>query len=145
VYYGRGAGMMPTATAVVADLMDAARVLVAGASPLAAPFGQPSGKLVKAKVVPMAKIEHEHYIRFQPSDKPGALAKITTILAKAGISIATVAQHEKPSAGSVPVVMRTHRTREAALAKALAAIGKLREVRAKPAVIRVEEKLGEEG
>ncbi|HYC55932.1 MAG TPA: homoserine dehydrogenase [Candidatus Binatia bacterium] len=145
VYYGRGAGMMPTATAVVADLMDTARVLVAGGSPLVPPFGQPTANLQKAKVVSMSKIEHEHYIRFQLSDKPGALAKITTILAKSGISIATVAQHEKPSQGSVPVVMRTHRTREAALAKALTAIARLREVRAKPAVIRVEEKLGEEG
>jgi homoserine dehydrogenase len=93
----------------------------------------------------MGGTEHEHYIRFQLSDKPGALAKITSILAKAGISIATVAQHEKPSKGAVPVVMRTHRTKEAALSRALARIAKLAEVRSRPVVIRVEETLGEEG
>ncbi len=144
IYYGRGAGMMPTATAVVADVVDAGRALLAGRAPLVPPYGQPARALAKAKVVEMGTIEHEHYIRFQLSDKPGALAKITSILAKAGVSIATVAQHEKPSKGAVPVVMRTHRTKEAGLARALAQIAKLAEVRARPVVIRVEEKLGEE-
>jgi homoserine dehydrogenase len=143
IYYGRGAGMMPTATAVVADIIDAGRALLAGHAPLVAPYGQPAAALAKARVVDMAGTEHEHYIRFQLSDKPGALAKITTILAKAGVSIATVAQHEKPSKGAVPVVMRTHRTKEAGLSRALGQIAKLDEVRSRPVVIRVEETLGE--
>jgi len=142
LYYGRGAGMMPTATAVVADLVEAARALLSGAPPVVPPYGRPVAALTSARVVPMARCEHEHYIRFHLGDKPGALAKITTILAKAGISIATVAQHEAPKRGAVPVVMRTHRTGEAALARALTQIGKLREVRARPVVIRVEETLG---
>lgn len=142
IYYGQGAGRMPTATAVVADAIDAARTLLSERAPLVLPYGQPAAALVKSKVVDMGGTEHEHYIRFQLSDKPGALAKITAILAKAGVSIATVAQHEKPSKGAVPVVMRTHRTKEAALAKALTSIGKLTEVRARPVVIRVEETLG---
>ena len=145
IYYGRGAGMMPTATAVVADVIDAARALLDARAPLVPPYGQPAARLAKARVVDMAGTEHEHYIRFQLSDKPGALAKITAILAKAGISIATVAQHEKPSKGAVPVVMRTHRAREAALSRALGRIAKLSEVRARPVVIRVEETLGEAG
>jgi len=144
VYYGQGAGMMPTATAVVADLMDAARCVLSARQPLVPAYGQPAAALEKTRVVPMADIDHEHYIRFQLSDKPGALAKITTILASVGISIATVAQHEKPSKGAVPVVMRTHRTQERALARALARIAKLAEVRARPVVIRVEETLGQE-
>jgi homoserine dehydrogenase len=144
IYYGRGAGMMPTATAVVADIIDAARSLVAGQAPAVAPYGQPASALSKARVVDMAGTEHEHYMRLQLSDKPGALAKITTILARAGVSIATVAQHEKPSKGAVPVVMRLHRTKEAGLSKALAKIAKLEEVRVRPVVIRVEETLGEE-
>jgi homoserine dehydrogenase len=143
IYYGRGAGMMPTATAVVADIVDAARPLLDGRRPLVPPYGQPASLLARARVIDMGGTEHEHYIRFQLSDKPGALAKITSILAAAGISIATVAQHEKPSKGVVPVVMRTHRTKEAALSKALARIAKLAEVRARPVVIRVEETLGE--
>jgi homoserine dehydrogenase len=145
IYYGRGAGMMPTATAVVADIVDAARALLAGRAPLVPPYGRPTSALARSRVVDMGGTEHEHYIRFQLSDKPGALARITAILAKAGISIATVAQHEKPSKGAVPVVMRTHRTKEAALSRALGRIAKLAEVRARPVVIRVEETLGEEG
>lgn len=145
IYYGRGAGMMPTATAVVADIVDAGRALLAGRAPLVPPYGQPAAALAKARVVDMAGTEHEHYIRFQLSDKPGALAKITSILAKGGISIATVAQHEKPSKGAVPVVVRIHRTKEAALSRALARIAKLAEVRARPVAIRVEETLGEAG
>jgi homoserine dehydrogenase len=145
IYYGRGAGMMPTATAVVADIVDAGRALLAGRAPLVPPYGQPAAALTKARVVDMAGTEHEHYIRFQLSDKPGALAKIASILAKAGISIATVAQHEKPSKGAVPVVVRIHRTKEVALSRALARIAKLAEVRAKPVAIRVEETLGEAG
>jgi homoserine dehydrogenase len=145
IYYGRGAGMMPTATAVVADIVDAARALVAGRTPLVPPYGRPTSALAKARVVDMGGTEHEHYIRFQLSDKPGALARITGILAKAGISIATVAQHEKPSKGAVPVVMRTHRTKEAPLTRALGRIARLAEVRSRPVVIRVEETLGEEG
>jgi homoserine dehydrogenase len=144
IYYGRGAGMMPTATAVVADVVDAARALLAGRAPLVPPYGQPAASLKKARVVDMGGTEHEHYIRLQLSDKPGALAKITAILAKAGVSIATVAQHEKPSRGAVPVVLRTHRTKEGGLQKALAKIGKLAEVRSAPVAIRVEERLGEE-
>lgn len=143
IYYGRGAGMMPTATAVVADVVDAARALLSGRAPLVPPYGQPVATLAKTRVVDMGGTEHEHYIRFQLTDKPGALAKITSILAQAGISIATVAQHEKPAKGAVPVVMRTHRTKEVALSRALARIAKLGEVRAKPVVIRVEEGLGE--
>lgn len=143
VYYGQGAGMLPTATAVIADLVEAARSVLAGTPPLLLPYGQPAARLERAKVVPMADIEHEHYMRFQLSDKPGALAKITTILASVGISIATVAQHERPSKGAVPVVMRTHRTQEKALSRALARIAKLAEVRARPVVIRVEETLGQ--
>ena len=143
IYYGRGAGMMPTATAVVADIIDAGRALVAGRAPLVPPYGVPASTLGRSRVIDMAGTEHENYMRLQLSDKPGALAKITTILAKAGVSIATVAQHEKPSKGVVPVVMRLHRTKEGALAKALARIAKLDEVRGKPVVIRVEETLGD--
>ncbi|HEY2774393.1 MAG TPA: homoserine dehydrogenase [Candidatus Binatia bacterium] len=144
IYYGRGAGMMPTATAVVADIVDAGRCLLEGRPPQVPPYGLPSAALAKARVVDMAAIEHEHYVRLQLSDKPGALAKITAVLARAGVSIATVAQHEKPSRGAVPVVMRTHRAREGALQKAMARIAKLSEVRAQPVAIRVEERLGEE-
>jgi homoserine dehydrogenase len=89
----------------------------------------------------MGATSHEHYIRFKLADRPGVLAKLSQILGREGISIATVAQHEKPARGAVPVVMRTHRCRESALKKALARISKLRDSRSVPVVIRVEEML----
>ena len=145
LYYGRGAGMMPTATAVVADILDAARALLEKRAPLVPPYGRPAASLVKAPVIAKGDIEHEYYVRLNLGDKPGALAKITAILAKAGVSIATVAQHDKPTKGAVPVVMRTHRTKGSSLDKALAGMSKISEVRSRPVVIRVEETLGEEG
>lgn len=144
IYYGRGAGMMPTATAVVADVIEAARSLLAGQAPVVPPYGRPVASLVRSRVVRMGGTSHEHYIRLQLSDKPGALARVTSILARAGVSIATVNQYDKARRGAVPVLMRTHRTTEAALSRALASIGRLAEVRARPVVIRVEEGLGVE-
>lgn len=143
IYYGQGAGSMPTATAVVADILDAARSIVTETKPLPA-YGQPIGNLEAARVVAMGDLSHEYYIRFQLRDAPGVLSKITAILGRAGVSIATAAQHERPSRGTVPVVLRTHRVRERSLAGALAKIAKLAECREQPVVIRVEETLGEE-
>jgi homoserine dehydrogenase len=144
IYYGQGAGMMPTATAVVADVLDAARALRTSVDASVPPYGVGARDLVAGRVIPMDRISHEHYIRFQLADKPGVLAKISSILAKEGISIATVSQHERARRGAIPVVMRTHRAREAALRRALARINELEDVRANPVVIRVEERLGEE-
>jgi homoserine dehydrogenase len=144
IYYGQGAGMMPTATAVVADVLEAARSMrdgKAGAQFVPA-YGRPLKTLRASAVVPMAATSHEHYIRLSVADKPGVLAKISAILAQEEISIATVAQHASPTRGVVPLVLRTHRAREASLKRALTKIGRLSEVRGKPVVIRVEEALG---
>jgi len=151
LYYGQGAGMMPTATAVVADVVDAARQILASegaggqaAGPVPA-YGRASAELERERVIPMAETSHEHYMRLSCADKPGVLATIASILAKEGISIATVSQHEKTRRGAVPVVMRTHRTAEAAMNRALSRVARLSDVRGRPVVIRVEETLGEAG
>lgn len=143
IYYGQGAGSLPTATAVVADIMDAARSMLAGAKPAPA-YGQPVANLKSARVIPMGDLSHEYYIRFQLADAPGVLSKITAILGRAGVSITTAAQHERASRGTVPVVLRTHRVLERSLTGALAKIAKLAECKAQPVVIRVEEALREE-
>jgi homoserine dehydrogenase len=142
LYYGQGAGMMPTATAVVADVIDAARAIRSGNGPAVPPYGRCAADLASARVVPMGEISHEHYIRFSLADKPGVLARISAVLAKEGISIATVAQHERAKRGAVPCVIRTHRARESALKSALAQIARSKDSRAVPVVIRVEEALG---
>jgi homoserine dehydrogenase len=143
IYYGQGAGMLPTATAVVGDILDAARVLRTSIEASVPAYGVAARDLGAGRVIPMDRISHEHYIRFHLADRPGVLAKISSILAKEGISIATVAQHERARRGVIPVVMRTHLAKEAALRRALARITKLEAVRANPVVIRVEERLGE--
>jgi homoserine dehydrogenase len=149
LYYGQGAGMMPTATAVVADIVDAARNMRAAAAnaagTLVPSYGRAVGGLRTARVIPMAATSHEHYIRLSVADKPGVLARISSILGKESISIATVAQHENPRRGVVPLVLRTHRAEEAAMNRALARIARLSIVRGRPVVIRVEEALGQGG
>ncbi|MFQ5479206.1 MAG: homoserine dehydrogenase [Candidatus Binatia bacterium] len=143
IYYGQGAGMMPTATAVVADLMEAARALRDGRAPSVHPYGQALSERSYTRVVPMGETSHEHYIRFSVADRPGVLAKISSILASEDIGIATVSQHDGSCRGAVPLVMRTYRTPDSAMSRALARVSKLKESKAKPVVLRVEERLGE--
>ncbi|HIL13503.1 MAG TPA: homoserine dehydrogenase [Deltaproteobacteria bacterium] len=142
VYYGQGAGMMPTATAVLGDVLEAARSLRDERPPSSEPWGQPLARLSSARVIPMGDTAHEHYLRLTVVDKPGALARISSILADEGIGIATLSQHEIETRGAVPVVLRTHRSAESAMKRALARVGRLRDNRAKPVLLRVEEGLG---
>ena len=144
IYYGQGAGMMPTATAVVADIIDAAREMTGAEPRPIPPYGRAARALRAAHVVPMGETSHEYYIRFCLADKPGVMARISSILGREGISIATVSQREEARRGVVPVVMRTHRAREQALNRALSSIDRLRDSRTRPVVIRVEETLGGE-
>jgi homoserine dehydrogenase len=144
LYYGRGAGMMPTATAVVADIIDAAREITGAEPRPIPPYGRESRGLRAAGVVAMGDTSHEYYIRFCLADRPGVMARVSSILGDEGISIATVSQREQANRGVVPVVMRTHLAEERALNRALAKIGRLRDSRTRPVVIRVEETLGKE-
>jgi len=142
MYYGQGAGSLPTATAVVADLIAAARDRQLGAAPRVPPWGVPQAALRRLPVRPLAELESEYYLRFMAVDRPGVLAKITGVLGKCDISIASVIQRERNEGTTVPLVLRTHHAREKNLAKALRAIGTLKAVRGKPVSIRIEEQLG---
>ncbi len=144
IYYGQGAGMMPTATAVVADVIEAARSIKEDIAPTVLPYGRPVSTIAASPVMPIGEVSHEHYIRFQLRDEPGVLAGVASALAAERISIATVVQRAKPSRGVVPVVVRTHRSREAALRRALARVVRKKGCRGRPMVIRVEEELGEQ-
>ena len=134
LFYGLGAGSLPTASAVVGDLMDLARDIAAGtgASPLRA------GLREVREVVPMEEVTCPYYIRFMSPDRPGVLAAISGVLARHEISIASVIQKGRRSGESVPIVMMTHGARESAVREALREIGELSIVSAPPAVIRVE-------
>lgn len=141
-YYGLGAGMMPTATAVLADVIEVARNRLSGQSGAQPPLGYPLSHQREAKLRPLARCESEYYLRFQALDRPGVLGQIAGILGRKQISIAAMTQHGNDEKGAVPVVMRTHRAREGNLRQALREIERLRVIRKPVGVIRIEESLG---
>jgi len=142
MYYGQGAGSMPTATAVVADLIAAARDRAVGARVRVPPWGLPQRALRRLRVRPLAELEGEYYLRFMAVDRPGVLARIAGVLGRCDISIASVIQKERRAETTVPIVIRTHHARQRNLGRALAAIGRLGAVRGRPVAIRIEEQLG---
>jgi homoserine dehydrogenase len=141
MYFGQGAGQMPTATAVMADILEIARHRLAEGSGVAHPLGYPAATVPPARVKPMDDVLCEYYLRFMARDRPGVLGNIASILGRNEISIASVIQQERGVETTVPVIMRTHEARERNLKRALASIRRLRVVQGAPAFIRIEERL----
>ena len=139
MYLGAGAGMMPTATAVVADLMDVARNRLHGSRRRVPPLGYPLPAQTRGRVVALDEVHSEYYLRFMVVDRPGVLARITGILGANAISIAGVIQREREHGRVVPVVIRTHDAPERALRRAVRAIDRLAVVRGRSTAIRIEE------
>jgi len=141
MYVGLGAGMMPTATAIVADLMDVARNRLNGCRGRVPPLGYPIGKQRQAKVKPLDEVESEYYLRFMVVDRPGVLAKIAGVLGRANISISSVLQKVRSHGAAVPIVIRTHHARERDVRRALQAIDRLAIITARSTFIHIEESL----
>jgi homoserine dehydrogenase len=139
MYYGLGAGMMPTATAVVADLIEIARNRLSGASALVPPLGIP--RLRRLPRVPMGELRTAYYLRIMARDRPGVLADIAGILGRERISIATVIQKGRNSGAVVPIVIRTHDAYERNVQAALRRIRRLKAVAGQPVCLRIEENL----
>ncbi len=137
--YGRGAGMMPTASAVVSDLVDLARNILHGSPRRVPPLAFADGFVREIPVVPIAEITSHYYFRFAALDRPGVLSTISGILGRHGISIQSVQQKGRRSGGAVPVVMLSHRAREADVKTALAEIERLEVSAAPPVLIRIED------
>jgi len=140
MYYGLGAGMMPTATAVVADLIEIARNRLQDTSARVPPLGIPT--LRRARRVPMGELRTAYYLRMMVRDRPGVFGHIASILGRHGISIATVIQKGRSAGGTVPVVIRTHEARERDLQSALGRIRRLAGVQGTPICLRIAEDLG---
>jgi len=138
--YGHGAGMMPTGSAVVGDMADIARNLITGASGRIPVLSYQSEAISEKPVLNMEEITTHYYIRFAAADQPGVLSRISGILGAHNISITSVHQKGRKSAGPVPIVMLTHQAREKDVQAALAEIKKLDVVCAEPVLIRTEEK-----
>ncbi len=141
MYLGLGAGQMPTATAVLADLLEIARARLSGTNVRAHALGYPVRWIRRARVKPMAGVVCEYYLRFMADDKPGVLGRIASVLGRNRISIASVIQQGRGVANTVPVIMRSHEARERDLMRALKEIRQRRMVSAAPAFIRIEERL----
>jgi len=141
MYLGAGAGMMPTATAVVADLMEIGRNRLHRSRGRVAPLGLPLRSLARTRLVALDDLHSEYYLRFMVVDRPGVLARIAGILGSNDISIAAVIQREREHGRVVPVVIRTHDARETALRRAVRAIDRLSVVRGRSTAIRIEESL----
>jgi homoserine dehydrogenase len=129
---GRGAGAGPTASAVVADLIDICR---GGALPV---FGARMGALADTPAVPMPKHVGAFFLRLMVVDQPGVLADVTAILRDCNVSLESMLQHGRAPGEAVPIVLVTHETSEAAMNEAIARIGKLASVLEAPALIRIE-------
>lgn len=137
MFYGRGAGDLPTGSAVVSDIVDIGRDILSGSanrSPVAAFRDRAPLKIRK-----MEDITSCYYLRFSALDKPGVLSRITGVLGKNNISISSMIQKGRKVDEAVPVVMMTHDALERNVNSALAEINKMDCVAGPTVVIRVEE------
>ncbi|MCM8782199.1 MAG: homoserine dehydrogenase [Candidatus Omnitrophica bacterium] len=134
LFYGKGAGRFPTASAVVSDIVDLAKIIQRHPVGRTTPFKTTTAAVIKK----MDEIKTRYYIRFSAVDRPGVLANISSILGRNNISIASVTQKEKRRVKTVPIVMMTHLALERDLRKAMALIDRLPVIKKKSVVIRVE-------
>lgn len=139
MFYGRGAGQMPTASAVWSDVIEVARRLAHehGALPEDLPLVQSAGLRLK----PMEEIRSAYYLRVMAQDRPGVLSQVAGALGRHDISIASVIQKGRGEAAAVPVVMMMHEARERDMRAALEEIDCLPAVAAPTLMLRVEDRL----
>jgi len=142
MYYGAGAGSRPTASAVVADLLDVTRLITADPGHRVPHLAFQPDQLSATPILPMGEVETSYYLRLRVLDKPGVLARITRILADSRISIDAMVQKE-PGEGEqrVDIVLLTHRALEKNVDAALRRIEKLPTVLGRVTRIRLEELL----
>jgi len=134
MYYGAGAGMLPTAMSVVSDMIEIGRNIFARAAGAHRARPRP---LAPRPMLALADVRARYYLRFGVADQPGVLGQLMTILGGRGVSIAQVIQDASGNSGPTWVVVLTHEAREGDLRAALADIDKLPVVRAPARVIRI--------
>ncbi|MDG1485380.1 MAG: homoserine dehydrogenase [Porticoccaceae bacterium] len=139
LYYGPGAGSEPTASSVIADIVDVARTMGSAVDSWVPALGCNSASLQQQTIMAIEDIDTSFYIRFAALDKPGVLSDITKIMADAGISIEAIIQREQPAGEDyVNVIILTNVTREKLLDAAVENIEQLETVRGNVSFIRVE-------
>ena len=139
LFYGAGAGAEPTASAVVADLVDVVRTLTVDPNNRVPHLAFQPDALVDLPILPIEDVETSYYLRLHALDKPGVLAEVTRILADLNISIESILQKEpRPNEETVPVIILTQRVREKNMNEAIARIEKLASIKEHVARIRLE-------
>jgi len=139
LYYGAGAGSEPTASAVVADVVDVVRTLTADPENRVPHLAFQPDALSDVPILAMEDVQTAYYLRMQATDKPGVLAEVTRILGELGISIEAILQKEPlPDAAIVPIIMLTHRVRERQMNDALDRIAVLDTIHGAITRIRLE-------
>jgi homoserine dehydrogenase len=142
LFYGQGAGQMPTGSAVVSDLVELGRNLLVQTQGRRVPLlSYQESAIEKIPLKKMGDVVMRFYMRFSALDRPGVLSRISGILGKNGISIASVIQKGRQVNGAVPVVMMTHEAKEENLHRALREIDRLNVILGKTIFIRVENEL----
>ena len=143
LYYGAGAGSLPTASSVVADLVDVVRALTTDPNNRVPHLAFQPDELADTPILPMNQVETAYYLRMMARDEPGVMARIASILGEQGISIEAIQQKE-PGEGDthVPLVMLTHRVREGQMNQAIARIEALGSVQGAVMRIRMENLAG---
>jgi homoserine dehydrogenase len=142
LFYGQGAGQMPTGSAVVSDLVELGRNILTRVTGRRVPALSFQGSAIeKIPLKRMKEVVLPYYMRFSALDRPGVLSKISGILGKNEISISAVIQKGRQVNGAVPIVMMTHEAREASVHKALKEIDRLGVILGKTMLIRVENDL----
>ena len=130
--YGRGAGAGPTSSAVLSDLLDFAN------NRRTSFLGAADSELVARPVQELQKLSGSYYLRLQVYDRPGVLADLTAVFRDKGVSVEALLQRGRNPDGTVPVVLTTHETSEAAIQKSVAEFEKLENVLEKPCILPIE-------
>ncbi len=142
MFYGQGAGMMATASAVAGDVIDIARDIRKGVAMRVPPLGHSKESEHSLAIKDMAELTSLYYLRFTAVDKPSVLARISGVLGKHGISISSVIQQGREDEGDVPLVIVTHHAKERDLLTSLSEIEQMDVVVGKTLFIRIEETCG---
>ena len=139
LYYGPGAGAEPTASAVVADLVDVVRTLTTDPENRVPHLAFQPGSMANVPALSIEECETAYYLRMVIDDRPGVLAEVATILGNAGISIEAVVQPEPPDGiDQASLVMLTHSVREQQMNEALTRVGRLDTLQGEVTRIRME-------
>ncbi|EGZ47595.1 homoserine dehydrogenase [Neisseria wadsworthii] len=145
MYYGAGAGSLPTASAVVADIMDISRLITADTGNRVPPLAFQSGEVKEQVILPMDEVVSSYYLRVQVDDEPGVMAQITKLLADEKVSIEALIQKGVIDQSTAEIVILTHSTIEKRVKAVIAGIEQLPCVRGGVTMIRMESLHGRNG